>query len=79
MTIAFMTFLFGFPGEIVRSPLWAITALFALQGIATIVLAIYIHRKLRSFEIEHFEIQTDTDMRMGKTFAKLQNWLDVRA
>ena len=76
MTIAFMTLLLGFPGEIVGSPWWSITALFALQGIATIVLAFYIHRKLRSFEIEHFEIQPDTDIRMGKTFAKLRiGWM----
>ena len=76
MTLAFIGFLFGSMGEIVGSPLWAITALFALQGIATIVLAIYIQRKLRSFEIEHFEVQTDTDMRMGKTFSKLRiGWM----
>ena len=76
MTMAFIAFLFGSMGEIVGSPLWAITALFALQGIATIVLAIYIQRKLRSFEIEHFEVQPDTDMRMGKTFAKLRiGWM----
>lgn len=76
MTLAFIPFLFGFGGEIVGSPLWAITALFALQGIATIVLAIYIQRKLRSFEIEYFEIQTDTDMRIGKTFVKLRiGWM----
>jgi len=76
MTMAFITFLFGSAGEIVGSPLWALTALFALQGIATIVLAIYIYQKLRSFEIEHFEIQTDTDMRRGKTFAKLRiGWM----
>ena len=76
MTMAFMLYLFGSGGEIVGSPLWALTALFALQGIATIALAIYIYQKLRSFEIEHFEIQTDTDMRMGKTFAKLRiGWM----
>lgn len=76
MTIAFVTLLLGFSGEIVGSPWWSITALFALQGIATIVLAFYIHQKLRSFEIEHFETKLDTDMRMGKTFVKLRiGWM----
>jgi hypothetical protein len=76
MTIAFIAFLFGSMGEIVSSPLWAITALFVLQGIATIVLAIYIHWKLKSFEIEHFETEPDTDLRKGKTFVKLRvGWM----
>jgi hypothetical protein len=76
MAMAFIPFLFGYTGEIVRGPLWSITALFALQGIATIVLAFYIYLKLKSFEIEHFEIETDTDMRIGKTFARLRiGWM----
>lgn len=76
MAIAFIQFLFGSMGEIVSSPLWSITALFALQGVATIVLAFYIYLKLKSFEIEHFEIETDTDIRIGKTFAKLRiGWM----
>lgn len=76
MTIAFITFLFGSAGEIVGSPLWALTALFALQGIATIMLAIYIYQKLRSFEIEHFETKQDTDLREGNTFVKLRiGWM----
>ncbi len=76
MTITFIALLFGSAGEIVRSPLWTITALFALQGIATIVLAIYIQRKLRSFEIEHFEAKPDTDLRKGEKFVKLRvGWM----
>lgn len=76
MTMTFLPFLFGSGGEIVSSPLWSITILFALQGIATIVLAFYIYLKFKSFETKHFEIQTDIDMRLGKTFAKFRiGWM----
>ena len=91
MTTAFLSLLFGFPGEIVRSPLWILTGLFAAQGIAAIALAFYLHVKLKSFEREHFETELD-DIETGvkKTFVKrkfawmyapdlLENWLSNMA
>jgi hypothetical protein len=77
MTTVFLLFLFGFAGNFVASPLWSLTALFALQGIATIVIAVYINRKLKSFEQTHFETETDVGTLVaGKTFAKIKlGWM----
>lgn len=78
MTIVLLPLLFGFPGEIVGSPLWALTGLFAAQGIATIVLAFYLNIKLKSFERDHFETEPDIEGEAEKTFVKRKiGWRDA--
>lgn len=58
------------------SPLWFLTLLYFLQVIAVIILAVTMTRKLRAFERNYYDMETDEEVFVGKTFAKWKpNWM----
>lgn len=62
--------------EIVSSPFWMITFLYFLQVIGVFVLTIMMTRSLREFEGKYYDMEIDTEMPTGKTFAKWKpNWM----
>lgn len=58
------------------SPLWSLTLLYFLQVIGVMIVAVTMTRKLRAFERHYYDMETDAEVFVGKTFAKWKpNWM----
>lgn len=62
--------------EVVSSPYWIFTIVYFLQVIAVLILTVTMTRKLREFERKYYDMATDVQKSVGKTFTKWKpNWM----